>query len=282
MPELPEVETIARGLQGVVGRRIVGVEVRWARTIAGQEPASFVRRLQGKRILKVGRRGKWLILALEGGDRLLIHLRMSGRLVLEPGGAEEDSYTRVLLSLDDGRRLRFSDPRKFGRMVLTATPDEVLGCLGPEPLGGGFTPQRLVEMLAGRRAQLKPLLLSQRFLAGLGNIYTDEALWRARLHPMRRSDTLTTEEIAQLQQAIRRVLEQAIAWQGTTLDDRGYVGAGGQPGNFAGKLAVYGRAGRPCFRCETPIVRIVVGGRGTHICPVCQGVHRGLPEDPPY
>jgi formamidopyrimidine-DNA glycosylase len=133
-----------------------------------------------------------------------------------------------------------------------------------------FTPERLGEMLAGRRARLKPLLLNQRFLAGLGNIYTDEALWRARVHPLRRADTLSEGEVVRLHRAIREVLVEAIGQRGTTLDDRGYVGADGRPGRFTRDLAVYGRAGRPCPRCGTPIERIVVGGRGTHLCPRCQ------------
>ncbi len=271
MPELPEVETVVRGLRrSLVGRSIGAVEVRWARTIAAPEAAAFADRLRGQRILGVGRRGKWLRLKLDGGDHLLIHLRMSGRLLLEPADAEEDPYARVLLALDDGRRLRFSDQRKFGRMVLTANPDEVLGDLGPEPLGEEFTPERLGEMLAWRRARLKALLLNQRFLAGLGNIYTDEALWRARLHPLRRADTLNGEEVARLQRAIREVLEEAIASGGTTLPDVAYQRPDGRSGEFAGLLAVYGRDGQPCPRCGTPIVRIVVGGRGTHVCPRCQ------------
>jgi len=267
---MPEVETIARGLQEIAGRRIVGVEVRWARAISGQEPAPFARRLQGQHILRVRRRGKWLVLSLSRGDHLLVHLRMSGRLVLEPGGVQ-DPYARVLLLLDDGRRLRFSDTRKFGRMLLTANPDEVLGKIGPEPLEDGFTTRRLAEMLAGRRARLKPLLMNQRFLAGLGNIYTDEALWRARLHPLRRSDTLDEEEVARLRRAIREVLEEAITHNGTTLEDGRYVRPDGRRGDFGARLMVYGREGRPCPRCGTAIVRIVVGGRGTRICPACQG-----------
>ncbi|HEC35465.1 MAG TPA: bifunctional DNA-formamidopyrimidine glycosylase/DNA-(apurinic or apyrimidinic site) lyase [Anaerolineae bacterium] len=270
MPELPEVETIARGLREIVGRRIVGVEVRWARSIVEMDPATFAQRLRCKRIRGVGRRGKWLVLSLERNDRLLIHLRMSGRLVLGPAETETDRYTRVILALDDERWLRFSDPRKFGRMVLTTNPDEVLGDLGPEPLEAGFTPQRLEDMLAGRRARLKSLLLNQRFLAGLGNIYADEALWRARLHPLRQPGTLSREEMARLHRAIRQVLTEAIARRGTTLEDRQYVRPDGRPGDFAARLAVYRRTGRPCPRCGALIERIVVSGRGTHFCPQCQ------------
>ncbi len=269
MPELPEVETIASGLREIVGRQIVGVEVRWPRAVVPGLPL-FETGLLGRTVLGVQRRGKWVDLPLEGEVHLLIHLRMSGRLLLESAEAAEDPHTRVVVRLDDGRQLRFSDPRKFGRMVLTANPDQVLGDLGPEPLGEAFTVRKLREMLARRKARLKPLLLDQRFLAGLGNIYADEVLWRARLHPLRRADTLTEEETDRLYSAIRSVLKEAIARRGSTLDDRRYVGADGQPGNFAPSLAVYRRAGQPCPRCGETVERIVVGGRGTHLCPRCQ------------
>ncbi len=271
MPELPEVETLARELrEGLVGRSIVGVEVRWARTVAAPDPEDFARRLVGRRIREIRRRGKWLLLGLDGGEWLLVHLRMSGRLAVEGADAPEDSHTRVVFHLDDGRRLRFSDPRKFGRMALTACPEDWLGGLGPEPLEPGLTPERLVGMLRGRRVRLKALLADQRFLAGLGNIYADEVLWRAGLHPLRRADTLTAEEVARLHGAIREVLEEAIARRGTTLADRRYVLPDGRPGEFAAHLAVYGREGAPCPRCSAPIVRTRVGGRSAHYCPQCQ------------
>lgn len=270
MPELPEVETVARGLQRVVGRRIVGVDVRWERTVAAPDVGAFVERLRGRRILGVGRRGKWLILSLDGGEYLLVHLGMSGNLVHEPTGAQDDPYTRVLVTLGDGGRLAFSDPRKFGRMAVVADPQVALSHLGPEPLVADFTAERLEQMLSGRRGRLKPLLLDQRFLAGLGNIYTDEALWRARIHPLRRASDLDREEVTRLHRAIREVLAEAIAAEGTTLDDARYVGPDGRPGGFALRLMAYGQAGQPCARCGTMIKRIVVGGRGTHLCATCQ------------
>lgn len=270
MPELPEVETVARGLRTVVGRRIVDVEVLWERTIAQPEPTAFVERLTGQRIEATGRRGKWIVVDLAGDDVLLIHLRMTGRLLVELGDAPVDRHARVLLTLDNGRRLRFSDQRKFGRMVLTDDPSQTLGDLGPEPLADDFTATRFREMLAQRRGRLKPLLLNQRFLAGLGNIYVDEALWRAGIHPLRRADTLKAPEIDRLHAAIRTVLRQALASGGTTLDDTQYVGADGAPGDFGERLMVYGRADEPCQRCGTIIERIRVGQRGTRFCPVCQ------------
>ncbi len=271
MPELPEVETLARELNGVlVGRSIVRAEVCWPGTVAAPDPEVFIRRLAGRRIGEIRRRGKWLLLGLEGEEWLLIHLRMSGRLAVEGADAPEDTHTRVVFYLDDGQRLRFSDPRKFGRMALTARPEEWLGDLGPEPLDPALTPERLAGMLRGRRGRLKPLLTDQRFLAGLGNIYADEVLWRAGLHPLRRADTLTPEEAARLHGAIREVLERAIARRGTTLADQRYVLPDGRPGEFAAHLVVYGREGASCPRCGASIVRARVGGRSAHFCPQCQ------------
>ena len=276
MPELPEVETVARGLQAsLVGCTIVGVEVRWVRSVAPPNPDAFARRLTGQAVTGVGRRGKWVVIELCGADTLLIHLRMSGRLVLESEPCLDDRHLRVLLFLHDGRRLHFSDQRKFGRMVLTARPQLVLGDLGPEPLADDFTPDRLGEMLAQRRGRIKPLLLNQRFLAGLGNIYADEALWRAGVHPLRRAGTLTPAEVWRLHRAIRSVLMAAIASGGTTLPDRMYQQADGRAGEFAGRLAVYGRVGQPCLRCGSAVERIRVGQRGTHFCPHCQPLPEG-------
>jgi formamidopyrimidine-DNA glycosylase len=271
MPELPEVETVARGLRAsLVGRTIVGVGVRWARSVVPPDPAAFARCLTGQTVADVGRRGKWVVIALAGGGTLLIHLRMSGRLVVRAGEPSDDRHLRVSFSLDDGRRLCFFDQRKFGRLVLTSDPQEVLGDLGPEPLGDDLTVARLGEMLARRRGRIKPLLLNQRFLAGLGNIYADEALWRAGIHPLRQADTLVPVEVRRLHRGIRAVLRAAIEGGGTTLSDAGYQRADGRSGEFAGQLAVYGRAGRPCPRCGTDVERIRVSQRGTHLCPRCQ------------
>jgi formamidopyrimidine-DNA glycosylase len=284
MPELPEVEMVVRGLRrSLVGRTIVGVEVRWTRSVIPPTPTTFARRLSGQVVTDVRRRGKWLVIVLGGGDTLLVHLRMTGQLVLVPGvgggygkpfyeGGEcaDDRHVRVLFFLDDGRRLRFSDARKFGRLWLVDDPAGVLGELGPEPLGGDFTAARLRDMLAHRRGRIKPLLLNQRFLAGLGNIYTDETLWRACIHPLRRADTLSPAEVQRLHRAIRSVLRAAIAAGGTTLSDGTYQQADGRSGEFASQLAVYGQVGQPCPRCGTTIERIRVSQRGTHFCPHCQ------------
>jgi len=271
MPELPEVETVARGLRAsLTGRTVVGTEVRWARSVVPPDPAAFAQRLTGQTVLDVERRGKWVVITLSGGDTLLVHLRMSGRLMLESEACLNDRHLRVLLLLDDDRRLHFSDQRKFGRMVLTAKPEQVVGNLGPEPLGDGFTPERFGEMLSRRRGRIKPLLLNQRFVAGLGNIYTDEALWRSGIHPLRHADTLSAAEVQRLHRAIQSVLQAAIASGGTTLPDRTYQQADGRAGEFADRLAVYGRVGQPCPRCGVTIERTRVSQRGTHFCPRCQ------------
>jgi len=276
MPELPEVETVARGLRAsLVGRTITGVEVRWARSIIPSNPTAFARRLTGQTVTGVGRRGKWVVITLSGGDTLLAHLRMTGQLVLGPGEFPDARHVRVLFSLDDGRCLRFSDTRKFGRLHLIDDPADVLGGLGPEPLADDFTAARLREMLARRRGRIKPLLLNQRFLAGLGNIYTDEALWRARIHPLRQANSLTPTDVRRLHRAIRAVLRAAIAAGGTTLPDAAYQQADGRSGEFADRLAVYGRVGQPCPRCGTTIERFRVSQRGTHFCPRCQSLPDG-------
>jgi formamidopyrimidine-DNA glycosylase len=271
MPELPEVETVARALHvSLTGRAIVRVQVRWARTLIPPDPVAFARRLVDQTITGVARRGKWIVLALNGADTLLVHLRMTGQLVLEPTVPPDDHHIRVLFSLDDGWWLRFSDQRKFGRMVLTCDPQATLAKLGLEPLGDDFTPERLREMLAHRRGRIKPLLLDQRFLAGLGNIYADESLWRAGVHPLRQADGLTLAEVQRLYWGIRSVLQAAIDSGGTTLADSAYRQPDGRSGEFYELLAVYGREGQPCVRCGTAIQRIVVGQRGTHFCPHCQ------------
>jgi formamidopyrimidine-DNA glycosylase len=277
MPELPEVETVARGLQApLVGRTIVGVKILWSRSIVPPDPDAFTRRVVGQSIASVGRRGKWLVLTLGGGDTLLIHLRMSGRLVLESEPCLDNRHLRAMFVLDSGQRLSFVDQRKFGRLHLTARPAEILGAVGPEPLSDEFTPKGFEEMLRERRGCIKPLLLNQRFLAGLGNIYTDEALWRAHIHPLRHANTLSREEVHSLHASIQTVLQAAIASGGTTLADEAYRQADGQSGEYSGRLAVYGREGQACLRCAEPIIRIKVSQRGTHFCPRCQP-----PDSPP-
>ena len=271
MPELPEVETVVLGLRdSVIGARIASVAINWYRTIATGDQGGFVRDVAGQEIVEVSRRGKWINIALGGGQSLLIHLRMTGRLLVTDGGCPDEQHVRVRLDLVDGRAICFVDTRKFGRIWLVDDPEVVVGSLGLEPLDDGFTADVLREMLVRRRGRIKALLLNQGFLAGLGNIYTDEALWRARIHPLRRANSLTPAEGQRLYDAIRTVLRRAIASRGTTIDDGGFVGTAGDPGNFATRLAVYGREEAPCLRCSTTIERLVVNQRGTHLCPRCQ------------
>jgi formamidopyrimidine-DNA glycosylase len=294
MPELPEVETVARDLQrSVAGATIADAEVRWERTIRHPQPSDrFVAELRGATIRQVGRRAKSVLLQLADGRVMTVALRMTGALIVAPPGTPDDPYARVVFRLADGRELRYRDVRKFGRIGLwerggvrrasrrgkrrravaeQAAPyrvGDVFARHGPEPLAHSFSAERLAARLRGRSARLKTLLLDQSFVAGVGNIYADEALWRARLHPLRAADTLTPAEVRRLHRAIRFVLRQAIANRGTSLAD--FVGADGEPGDNAERLSVYRRTGQPCLRCGREIVRIVVGQRSTHFCPRCQ------------
>jgi formamidopyrimidine-DNA glycosylase len=270
MPELPEVETYARDLAGKLpGRVFSGARADWPRQLPRNSPEELGGRLAGQVVLSVGRRGKYLRFDLSG-DVLLVHLKMSGRLQLLPAAAPPNPHAHVVFSLDGGDELRFHDPRKFGRVYLLADPAPVLGPLGPEPLAPGLDPAWFTSELARRRTRLKPLLLDQTFLAGLGNIYVDESLWAAGLHPLRPACTLAEDEARRLFAAIRDVLARAVAARGTSFSAAGYRDLTGNRGEMQGSLAVFDQTGRPCLRCETPVVKTVVAGRGTHWCPACQ------------
>jgi formamidopyrimidine-DNA glycosylase len=281
MPELPEVETVVRGLRAsLIGCTVTEVVIHWSGSVGAPDPELFAQRLTGRTVTCVGRRGKWIVIDLDDGQTLLIHLRMTGQLLLEPNECTEDKdrerdYTRVVFLLSDGAGrerwcLRFSDMRKFGRLILTGDPSDVLGELGPEPLADDFTVERFERMLAERRGRIKSLLLNQRFLVGLGNIYVNEALWQARIHPLRPADSLSSEEVEKLYRAIRSLLRAAIIEGGTTLENGNFKQANGEAGEFGGRLLVYGREGERCGCCGTPIERIKVGQRGTYVCPECQ------------
>lgn len=264
MPELPEVETIARKLKsGLVGRTIQSADLRWRRTLAHPSPGKFHQEIQGQTIIDVGRRAKYLNIQLTRSS-LLIHLRMSGDLVLRESTQHSEKHDRLVLKLSGNKALAFNDTRKFGRVWLTADPAELFTRLGPEPLGREFTPQWLHTALHQKHRQLKPLLLDQSFLAGLGNIYTDEALNIAKLHPLAASDSVTAKQARALHEAIRRVLREGIQRNGASID---WVYRGGEFQNY---FRVYDREGQPCKNCGTTIKRIVVGQRGTHYCPKCQ------------
>jgi formamidopyrimidine-DNA glycosylase len=274
VPELPEVETIVRELAPhLVGRRILDVEVDWARTIEQpqEDIGLFCATLRGLSIAGVTRRAKYVILELVQGDAAwgacLVHLRMSGRLVMQPTRRPE--HLRVTWHLEGDKTLYFYNMRKFGRVWVTREPEQVLSKLGPEPLSAAFTLADFEKRISQRRGMLKPLLLNQQFIAGLGNIYVDESLFRAGLHPKRTADTLDKEDVRRLYEAIQATLRQAIAQHGTTFDGL-FVRPDGETGRQQEGLNVYGQADLPCARCGTPIERITVGQRGTHFCPVCQ------------
>jgi len=264
MPELPEVETIARKLNAsLAGSRILSVDLRWERSLAEPSPAEFVRRLNGQTFEQVSRRGKFLHLSLSA-DHMLIHLRMSGDLQVVSGVHLPEKHDRLVLDLSGDRCLVFNDTRKFGRIWLVKDPDQVLGKLGPEPLADDLTVQVFQKRLGERHRQLKPLLLDQTFLAGLGNIYTDEVLHIAKLHPCLLSDSLSEAQVEKLWLAIRDILQEGIRRKGSSFD-RVYRG-----GDFQNHFRVYGRAGLVCPVCGTTIERMLVGQRSTHFCPNCQ------------
>ena len=285
MPELPEVETVARDLRGLVlDATISGATCSWARTLRTHEPSTIGPALAGRRILAVGRRGKQLILELSGNAILTIHLKMTGQLFVVPATALLDPYVRLVIAFDDGRELRFRDIRKFGKVglyeidptsgeaVVEAGGAAVFAGTGPEPLGDALTLRTFRRRLRARRGRLKPLLLDQSFLAGIGNIYADEALWAARLHPLRAAATLRPTDERHLYLEIRRILAEAIEWRGSSIDD--YTAPDGD-GSMQERLLVYQRAGEPCRRCGRPVRRIVIGGRATHFCSWCQRLPAG-------
>ena len=291
MPELPEVETIARDLEeSLVGKRFVSVAIYWPGVIACPSVEAFQRGIVGRAVTGVSRRGKYLIIHLtspsqpaagEEESTLLVHLRMTGKLCGKKTRSPRTKHTHLILELQAEERtshgehgtdnhvwLHYIDPRKFGRFYLVSDSSEVVGGLGPEPLSPDFTPDALGSALRRRSRRLKPLLLDQHFLAGLGNIYVDEALYTAGLHPLRPANSLSVEEEMGLHRAIVSVLQRAITNRGTTLND--YRDGHGRPGENQHLLRVVRREGRPCPQCGTEIERIVVEGRGTYLCPSCQ------------
>jgi formamidopyrimidine-DNA glycosylase len=264
MPELPEVETIARKLKpDLVGRTILSADLRWHRTLAEPSPKKFAEQIKGQKILDVGRRAKYLIFSLST-FHLLVHLRMSGDLHFKDSTNQPEKHDRLIIKLSGNKLLAFNDTRKFGRVWLVADRQKIFEALGPEPLSKDFTPQWLHAALHNKRRRLKPLLLDQSFLAGLGNIYTDEALNIAKLHPLRESSSVTAKQAEALHDAIRTVLKEGIRRDGASID---WVYRGGEFQNY---FRAYDREGKPCLNCGTKIKRITVGQRGTHYCPRCQ------------
>jgi formamidopyrimidine-DNA glycosylase len=277
VPELPEVETVRASLEPVlVGRTFEQVAIDDGRLTRPFEPQAVAAELEGERVASVERRGKYLIVRFGSGRLLLVHLRMTGSFRHHPSGAPGgDPYVRAVVTLDDGSDVVYRDVRRFGTWLLleSSEADSYLAArLGAEPLARGFGPKALGTGLADRRAPLKAALLDQRTVAGLGNIYVDEALWRARLHPLRPARDLDEEELRALHRAIRSALRLGITRRGATL--REFAGPDGRSGGMQEAFRVYGRAGEPCRRCGTPIDKIRVGGRGTWYCPRCQVLRR--------
>lgn len=269
MPELPEVETTVRMLRPMLmGRSIIGMKNDWPRHIVTPGVRQLQERIFQRQIHSINRRGKYIIFTLDHDEFLLIHLKMTGNLSIVGRSESPDPYVHTTFILDDGDQLRFKDVRKFGRVYLVNNPDEILGRLGPEPLDDAFTGETLHGMLLGRNRILKPLLLDQTFIAGLGNIYTDEALHDAAIHPSRKAKSLTKNEAHVLHQSIRSILLTAIRRNGSTVDN--FRKPDGTLGEMQNALKVYGQVGADCPRCGSPIVRMILGGRGTHYCANCQ------------
>ena len=274
MPELPEVETYVRELAPLLaGRTVLVAQVFWPRTIAAPSPAQFVRRMAGQQFARFGRRGKYMLLGTAPGRHAHRPPAHDRRLQVEPGAALPDKHTQVLFDLDDGQRLLYRDARKFGRLWLVDDVEPVLGKLGPEPLEGEGHVTPMAARLAGRRAPIKALLLDQTLVAGVGNIYADEALFRAGIHPARTGGSLSEAEVVRLFGAIREVLAAGIDHAGSSLGPssvQNYVRPGGELGGYQAQHKVFQRTGKPCLVCGAPIQRIVIAQRSTHFCPVCQ------------
>lgn len=269
MPELPEVETVVRALKPqIVGRHIVGTRLRWPRHIDRPNLQEFQSRITGLKFLDVYRRAKFIVFALDQDETLIIHLRMSGHLAVVDPMTSEDKHVHTLFELDNEQQLRFRDTRKFGRVYLVNDPQEVLGKLGPEPLEPSFTTAVLQHLISNRKRTLKPYLLDQSVIAGIGNIYADEALFHAGLLPTRRTDTLTVNEIGALHHGIQDVLILGIAREGASIST--YIKPDGEKGAMQDEVKVFRRTGDQCYRCGQIIERITLGGRSTHFCPGCQ------------
>ncbi len=271
MPELPEVETIKNELlPHIVGRCITGVSLFWKGIVRQPSVEEFCSRLIGQKITRLARQGKYLMLQLATDDTLIIHLKMSGSLLLKEASAQPDKFVRAMLQLDNGVALHFRDPRKFGVMWLVEDADTIVGKLGPEPLEAGFTPQLLAERLRHRKAPIKALLCDQSLIAGIGNMYADEALFAAGIHPMRLGGSLSQDDIERLHCAIQQVLRAAINNRGASIAN--YIRPGGELGTAHFQFKVAHGRGKLCPICRTPIERTTVRNRGTYFCPNCQKI----------
>jgi formamidopyrimidine-DNA glycosylase len=278
--ELPEVEVMRRDLEkDVVGRRIKDAEVKSSKNAMRvirrhKTRKEFTSHLMGHKITKVERRGKYLLLALDGGDVLVVHFGMSGRFMRGTGRVAVEPHTHVVLTFQQGGDLRFIDPRTFGELFVTTTDElgkvKELQHLAIDPLDQVFTWPTFQYLLAQRGAKMKPLMMDQKFISGLGNIYSDEVLFHAGIRFDRLSDTLSSQEVRRLYRAIQEILQDAIKLRGTTLEDEAYVDLFGEPGEYQTELKVYGREGLPCRRCRTPIQSVKIAQRSAYFCPQCQ------------
>ncbi|AYE38584.1 DNA-formamidopyrimidine glycosylase [Companilactobacillus zhachilii] len=274
MPEMPEVETVRRGLNAQVkGRKITDVEIRYQNLITG-DVDQFKEFVTGATITDVGRRAKFLLIHLDNGYTIISHLRMEGRYRISADPSAIDKHSHAIFTLDNGQKMIYNDVRKFGRMQLWNTDDlannKSIHKLGPEPLSVEFTFEDLKPRIMRHRKDIKTVLLDQSVMSGLGNIYVDEVLWKVKLHPETPANHLTDTDIQNIIEASNQEMKNAIASGGSTI--RSYVDATGHTGNMQNSLQVYGKEGTPCPRCGTDIVKIKVGGRGTHFCPKCQVV----------
>lgn len=274
MPEGPEVETVRRGLAPAAGRTIVAVETSPTRIFRRQSHHAVAETLDGARFIRFDRFGKYLLCLLDSGETMAVHLRMTGRFFLTESGGHFE-HTHLDAFLDDGQRLLYIDPRRFGELFTFANRDRntifpELARLGPDVIKEPVAAERLQQLFTGRRRQLKAVLLDQTSLAGLGNIYVDESIFRAGLHPEQKVGDLTTEQTARLAAAITTVISEAVARGGSTLADGQYRRPDGTPGNAQDRHKVFGRAGRPCYTCATTLTKTKVAGRGTTTCPTCQ------------
>jgi formamidopyrimidine-DNA glycosylase len=269
MPELPEVETIKRELAPkIIGRSFTEVELFWQKAVREPSPEEFCKRIAGKRIEGIHRRGKYLILQLSGGKELIIHLKMTGVLLLTPTSQRLQKHTTAIFKLDEGIRLHFLDQRKFGAMWIVDNEDKVIGKLGPEPLGASFTPAVLRQLASKRHLPIKALLCDQHTIAGIGNMYADEALFAARIHPLKAANSLSDTEIGHLHSWIIEVLERGIKHKGASVST--YLRPDGKTGNAHSQFQVAHRRGEKCLFCGSPLSRITIRGRGTYFCPSCQ------------
>jgi formamidopyrimidine-DNA glycosylase len=270
MPELPEVETVAaalreggRGAPSLLGRTVAKADVFWQKTVEKPSARAFKKRIVGQTVKDIGRRGKYIQIILSE-DTMLVHLRMSGDLLVGEGDEPLGNHSRLALYFEDGVQLSFNNPRKFGRVWLVKNPEEIFNGLGPEPFDPALTPQAFSKRLLARKRRIKPLLLDQGFIAGVGNIYADESLNLAKIHPNRIANTLKPKQAEKLLESIRAVLAEGIRRNGASID---WVYQGGE---FQNHFRVYQRTGEACPECGTLIEKIVVGQRGTHFCPRCQ------------